>query len=59
MDSAPELNIAIYNCTFSAHVETANVLIKFPCQYFLEWKTANGKRVAEGKGRPIARNSLV
>jgi hypothetical protein len=59
MDNCSERNITIYVCTFTVHVEAANVLIKFPCQYFLEWKTQNGKKVAEGKARPVARNSQV
>jgi hypothetical protein len=46
MDGCCERDVAIFLCTFSLHVESANVLIKFPCQYFLEWKTANGKKAA-------------
>lgn len=46
-------------CTFQLTVQSANVLIKFPCNYFVEWKTGNGRKVVEGVGRPTAVQSVV
>lgn len=54
-----EQDVSIFLCTFEVKVHKANVLIKFPCQYFLEWKTSNGKKIVEGIERPTANNTIV
>ena len=35
------------------------MLIKFPCTYFLEWKTNNNQQLSEGRVRPSAVNSRI
>lgn len=52
-------DVSIYQCSFVAFVDKASVHLKFPCSYFLEWKTANNKTVVEGRSRPSAANSFI
>jgi hypothetical protein len=50
-------DISVYNCTFQLHVLKANILIKFPCTYVIEWQTSNGKKLATSNKTPSSSNS--
>lgn len=50
----------VYNCAFEIHVDSATMSIKFPCSYYLECRSTNGKIVmTTSKGNVPAINSLV
>lgn len=36
-------NILVQMCKFEAYIEKAHIVIKFPCSYFVEWKTINNR----------------
>jgi hypothetical protein len=52
-------DVSVEHCVFEAYVDKAFVSIKFPCTYFIEWKTPNGKHLVEGRQRPSAINNQV
>ena len=52
-------DVSVEHCFFEAYVDKAFLSIKFPCAYFIEWKTPNGKQSVEGKQRPSAIDNQV
>jgi len=54
-----EKDASVYSCIFQLHIVRATVSIRFPCSYFIEWKSNNGKKLLETEGRPIANNSII
>ena len=33
----------VHNCAFEIYINSASMIIKFPCSYFIEWRSMNGK----------------
>ena len=52
-------DVSVYQCCFETYIDKATVLIKFPCIFFLEWKTANSKKLVEGQTHSSAGNNEV
>ena len=52
-------DISVYLCNFDINIEKANIFIKFPCHYFIEWKSINGKVFASSKKYPSLNNSTI
>lgn len=52
-------DISVYECNFNIHIQSANISIKFPCHYFIEWKSINGKVLAFSSKYPSLNNSFV
>ena len=55
----PHPQTTTHHCIFQATINHATVHIKFPCSYFLHWKTDNNSHHAEGRSRPTALNSRI
>jgi hypothetical protein len=36
-------NLQVHNCLVEVHLYSARTNVKFPCFYFVEWKSMNGK----------------
>lgn len=54
-----EKDISVYLCSFDIIIQSANIAIKFPCHYFLEWKSLNGKVLACSKRYPSANQTNI
>lgn len=52
-------DFSVYNCLFQLHVIKANILIKFPCNYVIEWQTSNGKRLSISTKNHPSSNSEI
>jgi hypothetical protein len=49
----------VRECTFQLEVSEAMAKIRFPCSYFYEWKTANGKHQSSSNSRVKAVNGSI
>ena len=34
--------LEVHTCTFLAHFHTAHITLRFPCLFFVEWRSKNG-----------------
>ena len=48
--SVNENDTKVYNCTFQLHLHELRILLKFPCKFFIEWKTVNGTKSVKTQG---------
>jgi len=44
-------NIIVQMCKFEADIKKARILIKFPCTYFVEWRTINNRYCVSTQNR--------
>lgn len=40
----------VYNCTFELEVFELRILLRFPCKFFVEWKTNSGNKQTKTQG---------
>ncbi len=59
MIESGDKDLSVYMCNFQLHVIKANILIKFPCNYVIEWQTINGKKLATSINSPPSSNSSI
>jgi len=34
----------VYNCTFELELYELRIFLRFPCKFFVEWKTTSGNK---------------
>ncbi len=49
----------VRECTFELEIADAMANIRFPCSFFFEWKTTNGKHHATSNNRVKANKGTI
>ena len=40
----------VYNCTFELELYELRIFLRFPCKFFVEWKTTSGNKQTKTQG---------
>lgn len=54
-----EQDIEVHECVFGSFFSKAKINLRFPCSFFLEWKSVSGNILAISSNKYKAKNGIV